>query len=71
MMHFLNIIYYFITRIEINDFIFPLYLRMQLIMKGGYFGAANKFQKHTLAIKQVFNKHSNIHSSKQSADNGI
>ena len=71
MMHFLNIIYYFITRIEINDFIFPLYLRMQLIMKGGYFGAVSKFQKSIQAMKQAFNKHSNIHSSKQSAGNGI
>ena len=48
--------------------------RMQLIIKGGYFGAANKFQKSKYTHKQSSkhsNKHSNIHSSKQSADNGI
>jgi Flp pilus assembly protein TadD len=37
-------------------------LRMQLIIKGGYFGAANKFQKaythkqSSIPIKQAFNQ---------------
>ena len=42
-----------------------------LLMKGGYFGAANKFHKSTKAFKQAFNKHSNTYSTKQSTGNGI
>ena len=44
---------------------------MQLVIKGSYFGAANKFQKSTQAIKQAFKQTFKHTLKQQSAGNGI